>query len=167
MIKIIIWNYIIWLTMLALSMCFAIFEYYLNQSQISFFGLGWKSIASFLDNAKITINIIIYIVFLLVVIVRSSIQITLPNHILKKKIILVMLVPMTILSLFISIEIVLFGVDIFNLTFLQSIAVSFENSSIIYNIVYFSALVLLLHWWVTLWMISQIDINYDSYEAGE
>jgi len=160
-IKIILWNYVIWLTILWLSMCFATIVWYLENSQISIFWANWKIIWNIIRDIEITINVFLYIGLLLIIIMKSSIEISLPTNIFKKKLITILLVPMAIISLFISIQIAIFGKNIFDINTIQKTIQNISNIWFLDVFLYITPFILFLHWLTTLWMISQIDISSD------
>jgi len=111
MIKIILWNYILW------SICFAAaasIDLAISTSTSKWF-------VSFMSNWKVFIILLLYVLLFLLIYHKSMITIEIPSDKIMQKSLYIFFVPLTVLSMCLTLEIILLGTSVLNPRFLTSI----------------------------------------------
>ncbi len=162
MVKILIWNYIIWLWLLCISMLFNVLVYYFDQHNWwAFMGISFESYKKFITNWHITIILILYIWALVLLFTKSFIEVRFPADDLKRNLIFVALIPWTIFSLIFTLEIVLFGTKLFNIQTLVELAKEISNNNVMYNFVFLTPLWFFIHAVWTLLITTELEVQYN------
>ncbi len=163
MVKIIIWNYIIWFWLLCMSMLFNLLVYiFNNNSNWNFLWIPYWWLAKFIESGQITILLLLYLWALLLLFLKSFVSITLPSDPLKRNIILLALIPWTIFSLIFTLEIVIFGIKLFNVEQLVELSKILSNNKLMENFVMYTPLRMLIHSIWALWITTELDIKYNT-----
>lgn len=160
MIKIILWNYI--LSSIARASSAAInllINYITTNPDISFFGMGSTTLANFFTNGKTTIVLILYILLIVLVYKKSKIHISLPMDDASRKMTQIIFVPLTVISIILTLQIALMWMEITNLQSLSRLGETISTNP--YIIMYFSLtpVWILLHGIVTIFLTSELKIS--------
>lgn len=108
MIKIILGNYILGTLCLAANQSTSILITFLqNTSSAKIATFTYGEIAKFLQDGKTTIILVFYVGLLLLMYQKSKIQISLPNDEILKRTFSFLLVPLTVISIILTLEIVI------------------------------------------------------------
>jgi hypothetical protein len=86
----------------------------------------------------------------------------LPSDPLKRNIILLALIPWTIFSLIFTLEIVIFGIKLFNVEQLVELSKILSNNKLMENFVMYTPLRMLIHSIWALWITTELDIKYNT-----
>ena len=117
MIKILLGNYILSSICLAASQSIQLAITTLNKTpDLKLMGIAYPKVASFLQNGSMTIILILYIILLVVVYKTSKIKISLPDDEAIKKMLQILFIPLTVISMVLSLQIAILGIDGINLT---------------------------------------------------
>jgi hypothetical protein len=123
MIKIILGNYILSSICLAASQSMNLaVEAMKKTPELSLMGFSYEKIANFLNNGNMTIVLILYIILLLVIFRTSKIKITLPDDEAIKKMLLIIFVPLTVISMILTLQIAILGINGISISALSSVA---------------------------------------------
>lgn len=151
MIKVIIWNYILWTICLALS---ASLDLLINTVG------SW--LAKFLMDGKTTIILIVYALFLFLIYRKSKITINIPaDQILQKSLYLVF-VPLTVLSMFLILEIIFIGPNVFVHQILLEIAQWFSQSTYLQLFIINTPYLFLAHGVITVFVASEFKLKFKT-----
>lgn len=160
MIKIILWNYILSSIARASSAAINVLINYINANpDTSFFGLGSTTLANFLTNGKTTIILILYIGLIVLVYKKSKIHISLPMDEASKKMTQIIFVPLTVISIILTLQVALMGMEVTNIQSLSRLGESISTNP--YIIMYFSLtpVRIVLHGIVTVFLTSELKIS--------
>jgi hypothetical protein len=106
MIKIILGNYILSGICLAATQSLDILVQFLQKTpDVKFLGLNFSTFADFITNGQTTIILILYIALLLLIYHKSKIRISIPEDEIIKKALYLVLVPLTVLSVILTLQI--------------------------------------------------------------
>lgn len=168
MFKLVLGNYIVTTVSLALFTSLSILvQFCLENEASNFLGISAAKRQTFFQSGQVTIVLLVYGVLLFILFTRVSISIALPRDELKKNIILVLLIPLTIFSVIFALEIALLGNKIFQVTELVKFATLVAKNDFMYNFLVLTPLWITLHWAVTLAVITEIEIQYNTPKAFE
>lgn len=160
MIKIILWNYILGSICLAASQSIDLLITYLNQSPaLKVAGMTYESMWSMLNSSKTVIILIVYIILLVLIYKNSSIRITIPEDPVAEKWILLFLVPLTVLSMVLTLQIAVMWVNAINAVQLQALASALTNNITIINFVILTPVWILLHGLATILISSELKVG--------
>ncbi|MCX6825140.1 MAG: hypothetical protein NTY80_02845 [candidate division SR1 bacterium] len=163
MIRIILGNYILSSICLAASQSITIaVEAMKKTPELKFMGFGYEKIANFLSNGSMTIILILYIVLLVVVYKTSKIRIKLPEDEAIKKMLQVIFVPLTIISIVLTLQIVLLGVNGINTTTLSNIATAVKNNPYMFKFMELTPVRMLLHGIITIIITSEFKVRVQT-----
>ncbi len=152
MIKVIIWNYILWLVALAFSMSI----------DIAIGTVNGEGFMNFLTNAKSTIVFIVYAMLLFLLYHKSKINIDIPGDQILQKSMYIFLVPLTVISMILTLEIVFLGTDVFNYNDLVYNIDFFANNEYFQLFVEYTPYWILLHWLATIVTVSEFKTKIRS-----
>lgn len=108
MIKVLLGNYILSSICLAANQSINLaIQYMQNTPDGKFMGFAYDKVANFLDNGSTTIIFILYIILLVIVYRTSKIRIILPSDEALKKMLQLIFVPLTVISMILTLQIVL------------------------------------------------------------
>gem|GEM_PF-1895550 len=117
MIRIILGNYILTSICLAASQSINLaVETMKKTPDLTFMGFGYDKVANFLNNGSMTIILIMYVILLVIVYRTSKIRIVLPADEALKKMLQLIFVPLTVISMVLTLQIVLLGMNGINIT---------------------------------------------------
>lgn len=163
MIRIILWNYILSSICLAASQSITIaVEAMKKTPELKFMGFWYEKIANFLSNGSMTIILILYIVLLVVVYKTSKIRIKLPEDEAIKKMLQVIFVPLTIISIVLTLQIVLLWVNGINTTTLSNIATAVKNNPYMFKFMELTPVRMLLHGIITIIITSEFKVRVQT-----
>jgi len=112
MIRVILGNYILSSICLAATQSLALLVDFLNKTpDLKFAGISYDALGRFLLNGNTTIVLIIYITLLVVIYRTSKIHITLPSDDALKKMLHLIFVPLTVISIILTLQIALLGLN--------------------------------------------------------
>lgn len=160
MIKIILGNYILSSITRASSAAIALLINHIQANpDISFFGVWSTTLANFFTNGKTTIILILYITLIVLIYKKSKVYISLPMDEASKKMTQIIFVPLTVISIILTVQIALMGMDVTNMQNLSRLSEPLSRNS--YIITYFSLtpVWILLHGIVTIFLTSELKIR--------
>ncbi len=160
MIKVILGNYILSSICLAAwqSINLAV-EIMKKTPELRFMGFSYDKVANFLSNGNMTIVLIIYVIFLLVIYKTSKIKIWLPTDEAMKKMLQIIFVPLTVISMILTLQIAILGINGINITAISSIANTVANNPYIFQFVSLTPVWILLHGIVTILITSEFKVS--------
>ena len=160
MVKIILGNYILSTICIAASQSIGLLVDFLNKTpDLKFAGFSYNSLATFFADGKTTIVLIIYVILLVVVYKNSSIKISVPTDQWTQKLLFIFLVPLTVISMILALQIVIMWVNVINVDQIQAIAWSFSNNVAIYKFIALTPVWLLLHGLATILITSEMKVG--------
>ena len=146
MIKIILWNYILW------GICFAAsasIDLAISTSSGDWF-------VNFMTNGKSFIVLILYAVLLALIYHKSKITIDIPSDQIMQKSLYLFFVPMTVLSMCLTVEIILLGTNVLSQTSLVWAVEWFTNNIYLQQFIINTPYWVLLHWLATIIITSEL-----------
>lgn len=160
MIKIVLWNYILGSICLAVSQSLQLLINFLNTSpELKFAGFTYKSLWLFFADGKTTIVLIVYVILLVVIYKNSKIHIYIPEDPAVQKWLFVVFVPLTVLSMILTLQIAIMGVNFINTDQLQLIANELTKTPALYTFLTMTPVWILLHGLVTVIITSEMKIG--------
>lgn len=160
MIKIILGNYILATLCLAANQSLDLLVQFLSMTPtLKILGLSYEKISSFLVQWKMSIVLIFYLLLLFLMYHKSKIRISFPTDEILKKTFSLFLVPLTVISIILTLEIVILGMNSLNPTNLELLARSFTNNMYIIKFVVFTPLWIFIHWLATVLITSEIKMS--------
>ena len=163
MIKIIMGNYILSSIARASSSAITLLINYINANpSTTFFGIGSTTLANFFTNGKTTIILILYVLLIVLVYKKSKIHISLPMDEASKKMTQIIFVPLTVISIALTLQVTLMGMDVANIQSLSRLSASISTNP--YIIMYFSLtpVWILLHGIVTIFLTSELKVSAET-----
>jgi len=118
MIRVILWNYILW------GICFAASA----SIDLAISSTESVGVANFLSNGQSTIVLILYALLLFVIYHKSKINIDIPTDQIMQKSLYLFFVPLTVLSMCLTLEIILLGTNILSQSSLLWVAEWFTKN---------------------------------------
>ncbi|MEI6773302.1 MAG: hypothetical protein WCL18_00250 [bacterium] len=106
-----------------------------------------------------TIVLILYIILLIVIFRTSKIKIGLPSDEAVKKMLQIVFVPLTVISMILTLQIAVLGINGINITALSSIANTVANNPYMFQFVSFTPIRILLHGIITILITSEFKIS--------
>lgn len=163
MIKIILGNYILSSICLAASQSINLAVNYMQKTpELSTLGIGHEKFSKFLDGGSTTIILIVYIIFLVIIYRSSKIRISLPGDEALKKMLQLIFVPLTILSMVLTLQIVLLGMNGISITAISSIATAVANNPYMFKFVSLTPVWILLHGIITIFITSEFKVRVET-----
>ena len=163
MIRIILGNYILSSICLAAGQSINLgVEYMSKHPELSFMGFWYDKVANFLNNGNMTIVLILYIILLFVIFKKSKIRISLPDDEALKKMLQIIFVPLTVISMVLTLQIAILGMDGINITAISSIAATVANNPYIFQFVSLTPVWILLHGIVTVIITSEFKVRVQT-----
>lgn len=160
MIKIILGNYILATLCLAANQSLDLLVQFLSMTPtLKILGLSYEKISSFLVQWKMSIVLIFYLLLLFLMYHKSKIRISFPTDEILKKTFSLFLVPLTVISIILTLEIVILGMNSLNPTNLELLAREFTNNIYIIKFVVFTPLWIFIHWLATVLITSEIKMS--------
>lgn len=163
MIRIILGNYILNSICLAASQSIVIGVNILQKTpEAKILGWSYEKMANFLDNGSMTIVMILYIVLLIIVYKTSKIRIVLPGDEAIKKMLQILFVPLTVLSMILTLQIAILGMDGVNITAISNIANAVTNNPYMFTFISLTPLRILIHGIITILITSEFKIRVQT-----
>lgn len=160
MIKIILGNYILSSICLAATQSITILAKTLSSTpELKFLGMSYDKIAKFLDNGNMTIVLILYVILLVIVYRTSKIRIVLPQDEAIRKMLQLIFVPLTIISIVLTLQIAILWINGINIAWIWSLASNVANNIYIYKFISLTPVWILLHGIVTILITSEFKIS--------
>lgn len=147
MIKIILWNYILW------GICFAAsasIDLAINTSTSDWF-------IGFMTSGKSFIVLILYTALLALIYHKSKITIDIPTDQIMQKSLYLFFVPMTVLSMCLTLEIILLGTNVLSQSSLIWVVEWFTNNIYLQQFIINTPYRVLLHWIATIIITSELN----------
>jgi len=126
---------------------------------LTFMGFGYDKVANFLNNGSMTIILIVYIILLVVIFRTSKIKIGLPDDEALKKMLQIIFVPLTVISMVLTLQIAILGMDGISITTISSIANAVANNPYMFQFVSLTPVRILLHGIVTILVTSEFKVS--------
>ncbi len=160
MIRIILGNYILTSICLAASQSINLaVETMKKTPDLTFMGFGYDKVANFLNNGSMTIILIMYVILLVIVYRTSKIRIVLPTDEALKKMLQLIFVPLTVISMVLTLQIVLLGMNGINITAIWSIATAVANNPYMFQFVSLTPVRILIHGIITIFITSEFKVS--------
>lgn len=163
MIKIILGNYILNSICLAASQSIDLRAKVLRETpELTTLWFNNLKFANFLNNGSMTIILIVYLILLVMIYRTSKIRISLPDDEAIKKMLQLIFVPLTILSIVLTLQIVLLWMNGINITAIGSIATTVANNAYMFKFVSLTPVRILLHGIVTIIITSEFKVRVQT-----
>jgi hypothetical protein len=163
MIRVILGNYILTSICLAASQSIALWTKTMrNTPELTTFGFNNIKFANFLDNGSMTIILILYVILLVIIYRTSKIRIVLPSDEAIKKMLQLIFVPLTILSVVLTLQIAILWMDGINITAIGSIATAVQNNPYMFRFVSMTPVWILIHGLFTIFITSEFKVRVQT-----
>lgn len=163
MIRVILGNYILTSICLAASQSIALWTKTMrNTPELTTFGFNNIKFANFLDNGSMTIILILYVILLVIIYRTSKIRIALPSDEAIKKMLQLIFVPLTILSVVLTLQIAILWMDGINITAIGSIATAVQNNPYMFRFVSMTPVWILIHGLFTIFITSEFKVRVQT-----
>ncbi len=163
MIRIILGNYILSSICLAASQSIDLRTKTMKETpELSTLWFNNLKFANFLSNGSMTIILIIYIILLVIIYRTSKIKIALPGDEAIKKMLQLIFVPLTILSMVLTLQIVVLWMDGINITAISSISQAVANNPYMFKFVSLTPVRILLHGLFTIFITSEFKVRVET-----
>lgn len=163
MIKIILGNYILSSICLAASQSIQLaVEYMKKTPELSFLWFSHTKFANFLDNGSTMIILIMYIVLLVIIFRTSKIRIVLPGDEAIRKMLQLIFVPLTVVSMVLTLQIALLWMSGINVNGISSIATVVANNPYMFQFVSLTPVRILLHGIITIFITSEFKVRVQT-----
>jgi hypothetical protein len=163
MVKVLIGNYILAILCLGVNQSLESFAVFLLANpETIILNISYESIANMITIGKSTIVMVIYLILLFILYQKSKIKLSLPGDEIGQKIFSLILVPMTVVSIFLTLEIVLLWEKSFDPEVLQTIASSFTTNIYIIKAMVRTPLWIALHALATIIISTEIKFSIKS-----
>lgn len=163
MVKIILGNYILSSVCLAASQSIILAVNYMQANpELRSLGIVNTKFANFLENGSKIIILILYIVLLVIIYRTSKIKIKLPNDEALKKMLQLIFVPLTIISMVLTLQIVLLGIDATNSNGIEKIATMVANNPYIFKFIGLTPVRILLHGIIMIFVTSEFKLGVET-----
>lgn len=163
MVKILLWNYVLATLCLAANQSLDIlFQSLMLTPNLDIIGISYQKIASFISVGKSSIVLILYLLLLFLMYRKSKIRIALPSDEILKKTFSIFLVPLTVISVVLTLEIVILWINSLNPVYLETLAKGFTDNFYITQFIVLTPVWILLHGLATLLITTEIKIGSKS-----
>ncbi len=163
MIRIILGNYILSSICLAASQSLKLASERMKKNpDLEILSIANDKIANFLDNGSMTIIMILYVILLVIVYRTSKIRITLPNDEALKKMLQLIFVPLAIISMVLTLQIVLLGMNGITINTVGKIATTVANNPYMFKFVSLTPVRILLHGLITIFITSEFKVHVET-----
>ena len=160
MIRIILGNYILSSICLAASQSIQLAVQYMNKTPaLRFMGFSYDKVANFLNSGSMTIILILYVILLVIIYRTSKIRIVLPSDEALKKMLQLIFVPLTVISMVLTLQIAILGMNGINVSGISSIATVVANNPYMYRFVSLTPVRILLHGIITILITSEFKVS--------
>ena len=163
MIKIILGNYILSSICLAASQSIDLAVIAMKKTpELTFMGFSYDKVANFLNNGSMTIILILYIILLLIIFRTSKIKIALPNDEAIKKMLQIIFVPLTVISIILTLQIAILGINEISINTISSIANTVANNKYMFTFVSLTPVRILIHGIITILITSEFKVRVQT-----
>lgn len=163
MIKIILGNYILSSICLAGSQSIHIAVNNMKQSpESTILWLSFSKFANFLEKSDTVIILISYIILFIIVYKTSKIKIRLPDDEAIKKIVQIIFVPLTIISIILTLQIIFLWMDNINIAGLWDTIATITSNPYIIKFINFTPVWILLHGIATILITSEFKVKVET-----
>lgn len=153
MVKVVIANYM--LTGLCVAL-WAVIDWFVVWIETVLPGSGINFV--FLQENKTAVILVIYLLLLLLVFLKSNIRVSMHATGLKRFILTILFVPLTVSSLIMTLELAILGADAFNMTTMTLTAQSFSLNPFVFGFVQMTPVWLFIHTLATILLISNLKL---------
>jgi len=129
---------------------------------LKFLGFTYDKVANFLNNGSMTIILILYIILLVIIYRTSKMKISLPGDEALKKMLQLIFVPLTVISMVLTLQIVLLGMNGINITAISSISTAVANNPYMFKFVSLTPVRILLHGLLTILITSEFKVRVQT-----
>lgn len=161
MIKVVIANYM--LTGLCLSLRSVIDRFVTWMETIY---PGSANNLSFLIANKTIVILIIYLLLLLLIFLKSNVRVSMNASGMKRFLLTLLFVPLTVVSIILSLELAIIGLDSFNITQMTLVAHSFTANPVVFGFVQMTAVWFFVQTLLTILLISNIKITLPTFRRA-
>ena len=163
MIKVILGNYILSSICLAAGQSISLgVEMMKKTPELTFMGFSYDKVANFLNDGNMTIVLILYVVLLFVIFRTSKIRIGLPNDEAMRKMLQIIFVPLTVISMILTLQIAILGINGINISAISEIAQTVANNPYMFQFVSLTPVRILLHGIVTILITSEFKVRVQT-----
>ncbi len=160
MIRIILGNYILSSICLAASQSINLAVQSMSKTpELTFMGFSYDKVANFLNSGSMTIILILYVILLVIIYRTSKIRIVLPADEALKKMLQLIFVPLTVISMVLTLQIVILWMNRINITWISSIATAVTNNPYMFKFVSLTPVRILLHGIITIFVTSEFKVS--------
>ncbi|MDD3263113.1 MAG: hypothetical protein PHR61_04705 [Candidatus Absconditabacteria bacterium] len=160
MIKVLLGNYILATLCLAANQSLDVLvQFLMTTPNLEILNISYENIANFVIAGKTSIVLILYLLLLFLMYQKSRIRITLPGDEILQKTFSLFLVPLTVISLILTLEIVILGMNSLSPSSLETMARSFTNNYYIINFIVLTPVWILLHGLATVLITTEIKMS--------
>ncbi|AHB41787.1 hypothetical protein P148_SR1C00001G1007 [candidate division SR1 bacterium RAAC1_SR1_1] len=160
MIKVLLGNYILATLCLAANQSLDILiQFLITTPTLKILTFSYNDIATFITGGKTSIVLILYLILLFLMYQKSKIRITMPNDEILQKTFSLFLVPLTVISFILTLEIVILGMNSLNPASLETLARGFTSNYYIIQFIVLTPVWILLHGLATVLITSEIKMS--------
>jgi len=160
MIKIILGNYILSSICLAAGQSISLLVEMMKKTpELTFMGFSYDKVANFLNDGNMTIVLIIYIILLFIIFKTSKIKIGLPNDEAIRKMLQLIFIPLTVISMILTLQIAILGINGININAISNIAQTVANNTYMFRFVKLTPVRILVHGIVTILITSEFKVS--------
>ncbi len=163
MIRIILGNYILMSICLAASQSIKLAAEYMKKApELTTLWINNVKFANFLNNGSMTIVLILYIILFVIIYRTSKIRIVLPGDEALKKMLQLIFVPLTVISMVLTLQIVILGMNGINITAISNIAKTVANNPYMFQFVSLTPVWILIHGIFTIFITSEFKVKVQT-----
>lgn len=160
MIKVLLGNYILATVCLAANQSLDILVQFLMKTPtLKILTFSYNDISTFVMSGKTSIVLILYLLLLFLMYQKSRIRITLPSDEILQKTFSLFLVPLTVVSVILTLEIVILGMNSLSPSSLETLARGFTSNYYIIQFIVLTPVWILLHGLATVLITSEIKMS--------
>lgn len=164
MIKVILWNYILGSICLAASQSIDFLVNFLSKDPtLKFAGLTHESLWNFFADGKTVIVLVLYVLLLVLIYRTSRIHIRIPQDNAIQNWLFILFVPLTVLSMILTLQIVVLGISVIDIQQLQTMATELTINPGIYTFITMTPVWLLLHGIATILVTSEMKVKLKTH----
>jgi len=162
MLKIIIGNYILMAISLAASESLQLLVQILNQNpDLKSFGILHSKLAHFLNLGHTTFVLILYAALLVLIYLKSKFYVRLPEDPGIQKALYIILVPMTVMSIILTLQVVLMGNQILDISQLTQLVQQISDNNYLSKFFSFTPLWIVIHGILTILITTEFKISQE------
>jgi hypothetical protein len=136
---------------------------FLNKNpEIKIIGISHAKLAKFFDFGQTTFILILYTALLVVIYLRSKIKIELPLDVSIEKSLYIILVPMTVISIVLTLQIALMGIKVLDISQLAILTNGMQGDNYAYKFISLTPLRTFLHGIATILITSELNVSFRS-----